>query len=178
MKKKGLPFNCPKKRKPSLLPIPLDFCAGKGDLETVKLLLDTGVNVNAKNSRGSNALIGASWTGKQEIVSYLLGVKADVNLAPSGQSTALTAAVIQKHEPIALLLLERRDNPNIVEASVITPPIIAAWQGSLALVKALLTKGANAKYIRPDNGQTALKMAAAAKNADMVKALKAAGATE
>lgn len=60
MTKKGLPFNCSKKRKPSLLPIPLDFYAGKGDLETVKLLLDAGVDVNAKNSRGSNALTGAS----------------------------------------------------------------------------------------------------------------------
>ena len=154
----------------------LCFYSSKGDLKTVKLLLDAGVEVNAKNSSGSTALIEASWAGKQEVVSYLLDAKADVNSASSGQLTALSAAVNQKQETVALLLLEHGANPNLVDPGGSTPLIEAAWQGSLPLVKALLAKGAAPNYKRPDSGFTVLK--AAGNKADIVQALKTAGATE
>lgn len=154
----------------------LGIYSSQGDLPTVKLLLDAGIDVNAKNSRGSNALIEASWAGKQEVVSHLLEAKADVNSASSGQLSALSAAVGQKQEPVALFLLERGANPNVVDPTGSTPLIEAAWQGNLSLVKALLAKGANANYRRPDNGFTALK--AAGSKPDIVQALKATGATE
>ena len=47
----------------------LGIYSSRGDLPTVKLLLEAGVDVNSKESRGSNALIEASWAGKQEILS-------------------------------------------------------------------------------------------------------------
>lgn len=150
--------------------------SSQGDLAMVKLLLDSEVDVNAKNSRGSNSLIEASWSGKQEVVSYLLDNKADVNLASSEQFTALSAAVGQKHDSIALLLLERGANPNVVDPAGSTPLIEAAWRDRLSLVKVLLAKGANANYKRPDNAFTALK--AAGDKPDIVQELKAAGATE
>lgn len=154
----------------------LGIYSSQGDLPTVKLLLDAGIDVNAKNSSGSNALIEASWAGKQEVVSYLMEAKADVNSASSGQLSALSAAVGQKQEPVALFLLERGANPNVVDPTGSTPLIEAAWQGNLSLVKALLAKGANANYKRPDNGFTALK--AAGSKPDIAQALKTAGATE
>ncbi|MFZ1545572.1 MAG: ankyrin repeat domain-containing protein, partial [Candidatus Nitrotoga sp.] len=156
----------------------LGVYSSKGDLKTVKLLLNAGIEVNTKNSRGSNALIEASWAGKQEVVSYLLDAKADVNSASSGQLTALSAAVNQKHESVALLLLEHGANPNAVDSVGSTPLIEAAWQGNLALMKTLLAKGATPNYKRPDNGFTALKAAVATNKTDAVQALKAAGATE
>lgn len=64
----------------------LSICSSQGGLATVKLLLDAGVEANAKNSRGSNALIEASWAGKQEVVSYLLAAKADVNFENSAKT--------------------------------------------------------------------------------------------
>jgi len=156
----------------------LGVYSSKGNLGTVKLLLDAGIEVNTKNSRGSNALIEASWAGKQEVVSYLLDAKADVNSASSGKLTALSAAVNQKQESVALLLLEHNANPNVVDSAGSTPLIEAAWQGNLPLVKALLAKGAAPNYKRPDNGFTALKAAVATNKTDVVQALKAAGATE
>ena len=42
----------------------LGICSSQSDLAMVKLLLDAGIEVNEKNSRGSNALIEASWAGK------------------------------------------------------------------------------------------------------------------
>jgi hypothetical protein len=154
----------------------LSISSSKGDLKTVKSLLDEGVDVNARDSRGSRALIDASWAGQKEIVSYLLDKKADVNLLSSSKYTALSAAINQRHVPIALLLLEHGANSNVVDPVGSTPLIEAAWQGNLPLVKALLAKGATPNYKRPDNGFTALK--AAGYKTDIVKALKAAGATE
>jgi len=154
----------------------LGIYSSQGDLPTVKLLLDAGIDVNAKSSLGNYALIDASWAGKLEVVSYLLEAKADVNSASSSQFSALSAAVGQKQVPIALLLLERGANPNVVNPAGSTPLIEAAWQGSLSLVKVLLAKGANAKFKKPDDGFTALK--AASGKPEIIQALKTAGATE
>ena len=83
----------------------LGIYSSQGDLAMVKLLLNAGIEVNAKNSPGSNALIEASWTGKQEILLYLLDAKADVNSLTSVQFKALSAAINQKQEPVVLLRL-------------------------------------------------------------------------
>jgi ankyrin repeat protein len=156
----------------------LCFFASKGDLATVKLLLDAGVDVNAKDSRGSRALIDASWAGKQDVVLHLLDAKADVNGASAGQLTALSAAINTKQESLALLLLERGANPNIVDPAGSSPLIECSWQGNVPLVKALLAKGAMPNYRRPSDGMTALKVAVAAQKADIIQMLKAVGATE
>lgn len=154
----------------------LGVFASQGDLVTVKLLVDAGVDVNAKNAHGGNALTDAAWSGRQEVVSYLLDAKADLGSASAGQLTPLSAAVNQKHEGTALILIEHGANPNMVDPTGSTPLIEASWQGSLPLAKALLAKGANASYKRPDNGFTALK--AAGSRTEIVLLLKAAGATE
>jgi ankyrin repeat protein len=156
----------------------LCFFANKGDLATVKSLLSAGVDVNAKDSRGSRALIDASWAGKQDVVLHLLDAKADVNGASTGQLTALSAAINTKQESLALLLLERGANPNVVDPAGSSPLMECAWQGNVSLVKALLAKGAVPNYRRPSDGMTAMKFATAAKKADIIQILKAAGATE
>ena len=150
--------------------------AGQGDLTKVKLLITAGVDVNGKDERGSNALIEASWAGRQDVVSYLLDNGADVNSDSSKKFTALSAAIGRKHEAIALLLLNRGANPNVVDPAGSTPLIEAAWQGEPNLVKALLEKGANVNFKRPDNGFSALK--AAGNKTEIVEILKSAGATE
>jgi ankyrin repeat protein len=150
--------------------------SSKGDLETVKLLIDAGVDIYARSSLGSRPLIDASWAGKQDVVLYLLDSKADVNGTNSGGLTALSAAI--KHEQVALLLLDRGANPNVVDPTGSSPLIESAWLGNVPLVKALLAKGAVPNYRRSSDGMTAMKIAVLAKKADIIQILKAAGATE
>jgi ankyrin repeat protein len=156
----------------------LAFHASQGDLPVAKLLIDAGVDANARTSRGSLPLVDAAWAGKQEVVSFLLDSRADVNATSSGQLTALSAAVKQKHGKIVEMLLERGANPNIADAGGGTPLMDLAWQGDLPLVSALLKKGAATNPKRTADGLTALKAAAAANRADIVQVLKAAGASE
>lgn len=156
----------------------LAFHASQGDLATTKTLLEAGVAPNERTSRGSFPLIDASWAGKQEVVSYLLDSKADVNAISSSQLTALSAAAKQKHGKLVELLLSRGANPNMADAAGGTPLMDLAWQGDLPGVNALLKSGASTNTKRATDGLTALKAATAANRPDIVQALKAAGASE
>lgn len=156
----------------------LSFYAAQGNLKTVNLLIEADVDLNNKNGNGGNALIDASWAGKEEVVSALLKAGANVNMATDGGLTALAAAVIQKHEAVALLLLSHGANPNNVDSRGNTLLIDAAWQGNLTLVEALLAKGSNPNYRRPNDGFTALRAAASNRKMTVVHALKSAGAIE
>lgn len=156
----------------------LSFYSARGDLDTVNLLIEAGVDLNNKNGNGGNALIDAAWAGKDEVVSALLKAGANVNMATDGGLTALAAAVIQKHEAVALLLLSHGANPSNVDSRGNTLLIEAAWQGNLTLVEALLAKGSNPNYRRPNDGFTALRAAASNRKTTVVHALKSAGAIE
>jgi uncharacterized protein len=49
------------------------------NLETVKMLLDLGIDVNGRNSEGRTALMGAAHKGRNEIVQLLVDRGADLN---------------------------------------------------------------------------------------------------
>ena len=74
---------------------------------------------------------------------YLLDAKADLNSPSSMQFTALSAAINQKQEPVALLLLEHGANPNVVDSVGSTPRIKAAVATNKTdVVQALKAAGA------------------------------------
>lgn len=152
----------------------LGMFSSQGNIAAVKLLLEAGIDVNARTSAGSIALVEASWMGRHEVVSYLIEKNADINIASSTNITALSAAISQKHEGVALLLIAHGANPNLVDAAGSTPLIEAAWQGNLPLVRALLASGANVNFKRSGDRVTPLK--AAYDRPDVVQVLKAAGA--
>lgn len=73
-------------------------------VETVKLLIQYGTNVNAKTTEGWNALSAAANAGAIEIVKVLLSVGADVNLKDIWGETALNRALKAGHQKIVQLL--------------------------------------------------------------------------
>ncbi len=61
----------------------------RGYTEDVRLLLDNGADINAKDNGGFTSLMGASWMDHTEIVELLLENGADVNAKNNDGQTAL-----------------------------------------------------------------------------------------
>lgn len=78
----------------------LMVAASKGDLATVKSLVDKGVNVNTQDERGSTPLMEAVWAGHADVVNFLIERKADVNVKKTDGSSALTVAKSKNNRAI------------------------------------------------------------------------------
>jgi ankyrin repeat protein len=146
----------------------LHFAARTGDLESTKVLMDAGVDVNIKSQpdvepgRGAGAATGGAAAGRASAVSGSPGASASISFPGS---TPLLVATVRGHVPLALLLLDHGADPNVIDAGF-TPLHWAAgtWENGLAnpvygfvdpiggipdrqaklhLVKALLAHGAN-----------------------------------
>jgi outer membrane protein assembly factor BamB len=109
--------------------------ARKGDVATVKALLDKGVDVNAKSDYGLTALGFAADNGHVEVVKLLLERKADVNATDTFyKATPLSWALMKqkpqpevvkmlltagaKNENSALSLAISRNNPELLQAVI------------------------------------------------------------
>jgi len=68
------------------------LAAKSGDKERVRLLLENGANVNARDRYGWTALMWAVFKGYKEIVKLLLENGADVNVRDFFGNTALKFA--------------------------------------------------------------------------------------
>jgi ankyrin len=152
---------------------PLLFAARSGDLESARLLVAAGANVNDTQADGNTALVVAAHSGSGSVAAFLLDKGADVNAAPLGYS-ALHAAVlrgtladrgVKTSDPGAGLnlvkaLLAHGANPN-VRVTKGTP--VRRWSHDFALLE---------RWI----GATPFWLAAKFLEVDMLRALSTAGA--
>jgi ankyrin len=167
---------------------PLMFSAREGDLDSAKLLVSAGAEVNALAGDGKNALGLAIFNGNYAVASYLIDAKSNVNQADTQRFTPLYWAVDRRNmetapnfpwmvteDPLPLIkkLLDAGANPNALinntprarmrEGSprivFATPLMRAAFAGDLELTKVLLDHGADPKIISKD-GETMLEAAA------------------
>lgn len=63
-----------------------------GDLESVRVLVAAGADVNAKGDQGATPLFNAVMGESPEVVSFLLGSNADPNIANDYERTVLDYA--------------------------------------------------------------------------------------
>jgi uncharacterized protein len=87
------------------------FAARVGDLESAKLLVAAGADVNDIEAGGVTATALAAHAGFTEIVEFLLDKGADPNPGKAG-FTALHAAVMRRDETMVSALLAHGANPN------------------------------------------------------------------
>jgi uncharacterized protein len=115
---------------------PLIFAARANDLESVKTLLDAGVNVNQQSGYGWSALLVATQNRYYKLAAYLIERGADVNLAHNGGWVPLYLAT---------------DNRNIENGDY---PVRKPDMDHLDYIKLLLDKGANVNHRVKDSSET------------------------
>lgn len=167
---------------------PLMFAAREGDLESAKLLVAAGADVNAIAGDGKDALGLAIFNGNYAVASFLVDSHSKLNQADTQGFTPLFWAVDRRNmetapnfpwmvtaDPLPLItkLLEAGANPNALVNNTprarmragsprivfATPLMRAAFSGDLELVKLLLAHGADARITSKD-GETMVEAAA------------------
>jgi ankyrin repeat protein len=142
----------------------LMFAARVGDLESARLLVRAGANVNDKDAWGVGALVLAAHSGFDPLVDFLLEAGADANAAEAGFG-ALHEAILRRNERMVTALLAhgadanaplrtwtptRRSSkdwnfyPELVGA---TPFWLAARFNEVSVMRQLVARGADPKFV-------------------------------
>ena len=90
---------------------PLLFAARVGDVESARILLEAGADVNDALPNGTSALVEAAHSSQQAVGALLLEKGANPNVAAAGY-TALHAAVLRGGLDLVKALLAHGANPN------------------------------------------------------------------
>jgi len=177
---------------------PLMYAARDGRADTVRMLLDAGAEINARDANDITPLITAIGNNHPEVATYLIDRGADVNKVDWYGRTALFTAVETRNMdvdnappfensinrapylPLIQRLIDKGANVNArtkeqlpirpqflrvtgtlewVDFTGMTPFIFAARAGDVAVMKMLLTAGADPK-IETFAGTNALMAAA------------------
>jgi ankyrin len=167
---------------------PMMLAAREGDVESARLLVAAGADVNAIAGDGKDALGLAIFNGNYDVASFLVDNKSKVNQADTQGFTPLFWAVDRRNmetapnfpwmvttDPLPLIkkLLDAGANPNALVNNTprarmragsprivfATPLMRAAFSGDLELVKLLLSHGADPTIVSKD-GETMVSASA------------------
>lgn len=159
---------------------PLMFAAREGDLESARMLVAAGAEINARGGDGKDALGLAIFNGGYDVASFLIDNSANVNQADAQRFTPLFWAVDRRNmetapnfpwvvttDPLPLIkkLLDAGADVNALVNNTPrarmrdgSPRIVfatalmrAAFSGDIELVKLLLAHGAKPNIISRDN---------------------------
>jgi ankyrin repeat protein len=137
----------------------------------MKMLIESGADVNTEVKRFGTALQCAAIRGKQDMVELLLDKGADVNIGGGSWGSALHAAAQNEDPSIVKILLSRGADPNIQHDTYGTPVEAAVRNGSRKALEILLVAGAKLD----GNHSNFLSIAAKKGNEDSFELLLAHG---
>jgi ankyrin repeat protein len=146
------------------------------NLETVRSLLETRVEVNARQGDGATALHWAVHLDDGSAVDLLLRAGAKADVADDTGVTPLYLACLNRRAVLVERLLQAQANPNAATVSGETVLMTCSRAGEAGGVRALLTRGANVNAKETGHDQTALMWAAAQAHPEVVGALLRGGA--
>jgi ankyrin repeat protein len=155
---------------------PLMYAAEIGSLDTMRLLIERGADVNAQNAFGSTALM---WSVSDPArVRLLLEHGAQVNtVARSGRSALIIAAFTNPSADVVKLLLASGAKAGVMDVRHVTPLNAATFGNDTSTVRLLLEAGADINTPDTFIGLTPLMNAAGNRNVEALKLLLAKGAS-
>ena len=103
------------------------FAAREGDIETGRVMLDAGVDINQVDVDGTSGLVISILNKRYSYAKFLLDRGADPNIADSRGRAALYAAIDMRNQDYSALPAHMEDDP----------------LPNLELIKVLLARGAN-----------------------------------
>src|SRR3984885_1938295 len=145
----------------------LGEAARKQDKKAVRPLLAQKVDVNARSSDGSTALLWLAHWNDVDTAALLLAAGADPNAANDFRMTPLSEACTNGNSPFVRALLKSGANPKTTIATGVAPLLTCAKTGSVDAVRMLIEYGAAVNAKEPAENQTALMWAAAEHHPDV-----------
>ncbi|KAI9547511.1 hypothetical protein NQZ68_017064 [Dissostichus eleginoides] len=134
----------------------------KGDIGTVKQLLDDGMDVETRLSFDWTPLMCAVSMVNYELTELLLDRGAGANFSKDNWTVLMACcSAAGSEDKIARcveILLSRNADPNMVDRSQMTCLMLAAWNGRVKVINLLVSHGAEIN-IQDGNGLTALSIA-------------------
>ncbi|KAK4164777.1 ankyrin repeat-containing domain protein [Cladorrhinum sp. PSN259] len=125
---------------------PLMEAAAGGHLDFVELLLDHGVNIEARNIKGQTALWQAAQLGKVKSVDLLLQKGADIEAQTYAGTSPLAAAAARGREAAVRLLVDKGAQLNSTDLKQQNALTNAVTFGHDAIVQFLLEKGMDFRH--------------------------------
>ena len=164
---------------------PLIIAAHNGHLNSVKILLGYGADIEARGTlkietdvtKGCTPLWAAAASGHLNVVNLLIERNADVEGRTSTDSTPLRVAAHDGHLDVVRCLVERGADVNARNQYKGTPIMAACDYGHSSITTYLINKGA-AVDLQATDGNTALHYAAEKGHLEIVSQLLALGASQ
>jgi ankyrin repeat protein len=138
-----------------------------GHIDCVRLLVEFGANMDAKNIYGYTALIRAAQKGHADCVRLLIESGANTNAKGQFGFTALIVAAARGHMDCMRLLIDGKADKDAKGEYGHTALIWAARKGHAECVRLLIDAGAD-KHATESSGKTALEFAQENGSADIV----------
>jgi len=118
--------------------------SGSGDLKTVELLVQSGVDINSKfGFYGASGMHNASSQGHLKLVEWFINNGVGVDVVDNFGSTPLVWASYNGRKKIVELLLSEGANPNTLMKKGPTALVAAIQSNSIPTIKLLLEYGAD-----------------------------------
>ena len=149
----------------------------RGQEKLTEFLLANSADVNAKDTRGANALQGVAFTGDVDMARVLIkrGIEID-NQGGFRNQTALHTAAGNGHKNIVKLLIANDANMNAIDENGWTALRHASNDSHVELMKMLIDGGADINPMKGRNAWSPLSWAAEIGAHDHVKLIIAKGA--
>ncbi len=156
---------------------PVADAAMRGDVETVRVLLRQGEDVNAAQGDGMTALHWTARSGEASMAEMLIYAGANLETHTRvGAYTPLLVAARSGNQGVLATLVKHGANIEARTSTGVTALHFAAAAGSEAAIATLVEKGADVNVREMTAGQTPLMFAASAGRTGAVRALTALGA--